>query len=356
MMKNNKKMNILMIGPVLNGFGGISRVVRTWFEGNILKSFNVACVSTVSEDSRSRIIDLIKALSGFSRNSLNADLIYIHTSSAHSCYRKCIFLFLSYVIRKKVILHVHPAHFVDFLAELGQVKRMLVTALLRTAEAIVVLTPGIQVQLAEIFPDKKFYVMLNPVHVDMLANPANIKRKECQLLYLGWYNRNKGVYDLVDALEIVNEQNKDVKLKFFGTKEIEKLKSYVSSKGLNHVIEVNGWADDEEKIKALYESTCLILPSYTEGLPNVVLEAMATRTPVIATHVGGLKEILVPWVNAIIVEPGNPRDISEKITYLLDNKEKRDAIAEKAFEEVKNKYDVPIIRKRFAEILNEICN
>ncbi|NLF50720.1 MAG: glycosyltransferase family 4 protein, partial [Leptolinea sp.] len=156
--------------------------------------------------------------------------------------------------------------------------------------------------------------------------------------------------------EIVNEQNKDVKLKFFGTKEIEKLKSYVSSKGLNHVIEVNGWADDEEKIKALYESTCLILPSYTEGLPNVVLEAMATRTPVIATHVGGLKEILVPWVNAIIVEPGNPRDISEKITHLLDNKEKRDAIAEKAFEEVKNKYDVPIIRKRFAEILNEICN
>jgi len=83
---------------------------------------------------------------------------------------------------------------------------------------------------------------------------------------------------------------------------------------------------------------------------------MATRTPVIATHVGGLKEILVPWVNAIIVEPGNPRDISEKITYLLDNKEKRDAIAEKAFEEVKNKYDVPIIRKRFTEMLNEICS
>ncbi len=355
-MKESKKINILMIGPDLDGFGGISRVVKTWFAGSILKSFNVAYVSTVSEGASSRIIDLIKALFSFSRNLLNADLIYIHTASAHSCYRKCIFLLLSYVMRKKVILHVHPAHFVDFILELGQFKRKMVTALLRTAEAIVVLTPGIRLQLAEIFPDKKIYVLLNPVHVDMLANPAHIKRKERQLLYLGWYSRTKGVYDLVDAVEIVNEQNKDVKLKFFGTKEIEKLKSYVSNRGLNHVIEVNGWADDQEKLKALYESTCLILPSYTEGVPNVVLEAMATRTPVIATHVGGLKDILIPSVNAMIVEPGNPRDLSEKITYLLDNKQKRDDIAEKAFEEVKNKYDVPIIRKRFTEMLNEICS
>jgi glycosyltransferase involved in cell wall biosynthesis len=170
------------------------------------------------------------------------------------------------------------------------------------------------------------------------------------LLFLGWYLKYKGIYDLVDAVKIITKMGYNVKVDLCGTYKINNLKNYVIKNNLTN-IKVNGWIYDNEKFNLLYKSTILILPSYSEGIPNVILEAMATKTPIIATSVGGLNEILIDHNNALIVKPKNPVDLSEKILELLENENLREKIATNAYNLAKNNFDISIIKKQFKQIL-----
>jgi glycosyltransferase involved in cell wall biosynthesis len=258
------------------------------------------------------------------------------------------------VLKKKVILHIHPAYFLVFLNSFRRVKKSFFFSLLNKIDTFIVLTDGMKRDLQVNFPRQSIHVLSNPVHLERMANKYGIVRSKNRLLYLGWYNRMKGVYDLVDAAGMLVEQGYNFQLDFYGTKETSELREYVKSKRLAQVISVNGWADDEETLKALYGSALLILPSYTEGIPNVILEAMATRTPIVSTHVGGLKEILTDGQNAVIAAPGNPADLSRKIAYLLDHEESRTILAECAYREIKMKYNLPVIKEQFEQIVLDV--
>ena len=178
-------------------------------------------------------------------------------------------------------------------------------------------------------------------------------RSDHNIVYLGWYIKKKGVYELVDAIHILHKEGIKLHLDFYGTKEVEKLTKYVRIKELTKIIQVNGWINDEQKIDALYRSAILVLPSHTEGLPNVILEAMATRTPIISTFVGGLRDILKDGENCLITKIRNPKDLSEKIKLYLEHPKMRRRIADNAYEEVKKNYDITIIGEEFSKIIME---
>jgi glycosyltransferase involved in cell wall biosynthesis len=78
---------------------------------------------------------------------------------------------------------------------------------------------------------------------------------------------------------------------------------------------------------------------------------MAAKVPIVSTLVGGLREVLRNGENAIIVEPKNIYDLAEKIKFVLNNQEICNELAENAYSEVKEKYDLPIIKKQFLNIL-----
>ena len=198
-----------------------------------------------------------------------------------------------------------------------------------------------------LFPTTKIYLLRNPVDLASMENCGGYRRSNTGVLFLGWFIPAKGVYDLVDAFSILLDEGYDVQLDFYGTKEKEKLRRYISAKSLEHAIKVHGWINGNE-------STMLVLPSYSEGVPNVILEAMATQTPIIATHVGGLKEILRDEENALIAKVNDPYDLSEKIKFFLENPEVRKLIVNKAFQDVVEKYDIQVVKNDFGRICEEI--
>lgn len=349
------KRILLMIGPDPSGLGGISRVVKIWQDSGMFDCFKVHYISSVSDHSKSKMMDLCRALMSFvfaARRDVS--LVYIHTASFNSFYRKSLFLFLCKILRKRVLLHVHPSYFTTFLSGFKGIKKKIFWNLVCSVDVFVVLTEGIKRDLQALFPEKPIYVLGNPVALKQMENRFGIQRSQNRLLYLGWYNRMKGVYDLADAANLLTEQGCDFELDYYGTKEVDQLRAYIKNKNLEGNVRVNGWADDETKLKALWGAAMLILPSHTEGIPNVILEAMATRTPIISTHVGGLKEILVDGHNALIAEPGNPADLSRKIARMLDDGHLRACLAENAYEETRVQYDVPAIKEKFTAILADI--
>ena len=280
-------------------------------------------------------------------------LVYVHTASFNSFYRKSLFLAVAFLYRKRAILHIHPSYFYYFISGFNGVKKIIFFSILRRCSCFVVLTKGMQEDMKRLFPEMPIHVLPNPVNIDAMTVETLPEREPNRILFLGWFNRGKGVYDLVDAASILAEKRIDFKLDFYGTKEIEELKAYVAAKSLEEFVTVHGWADDETKQEALYRSTALILPSHTEGIPNVVLEAMATRTPIIATRVGGLVELLRDGDNAIVIEPKNPPDIAEKIEFAINNRIYCRDLTDRAFHEAKQNYDLPVVKECLQAILHQ---
>jgi glycosyltransferase involved in cell wall biosynthesis len=231
------------------------------------------------------------------------------------------------------------------------IKKKAIFSLLQQVDTFVVLTEEAKVKVNKLFPGIPVEVLRNPVNIEAMKNRNGIQREKNRILYLGWYNREKGVYDLVDAVKILLLEGYPIALHFFGTKEIDQLRAYVENAGLKEAVSVHGWADDETKIAELHKATFLILPSYTEGIPNVIIEAMASKTPIISTLAGGLKEVLRDGENAIVIEPGNISDIRDKIAYGLRNPALRRTISENAYREAMEKYDIAHIKKHFESLM-----
>jgi glycosyltransferase involved in cell wall biosynthesis len=222
-------------------------------------------------------------------------------------------------------------------------------------DAIVVLHEGMRRFIADLYPDKQIDVLPNAVNVAEMTNSRGIKREPARLLFLGSYLKEKGVYELVDAMALLRERGIYPELDFYGNKEVENLRAYVEKKHLATTVHVNGWIDGEEKIDAFYASTMLVLPSHTEGMPNVILEAMATRTPIVSTASGGLKEMLTDGENAVIVAVNDPDDLAAKIERCVADPHQRETIAKNAYREALEHYDVGVIRDQFRHLLKRLA-
>ena len=340
-----------MVGPDLAGQGGVSRVVTIWRDAGFFADYGLVYVVSCGDASQHKVLTLLKGLWSFLSIVAGADLVYIHSSAHTSFYRKSLFLLLARLSGKKVILHIHPSGFYDFYAGLSGLARSYATFVLGRVATFVVLAEEMKYKLSSHFPHTPIHVLRNAINIQAMADRSGIQRRSDELLYLGWYIRAKGVYELVDAVELLTKRGIALHLNFYGTKEVAQLTEYVQAKDLMTAITVNGWIGEEEKLQALYGSAMLILPSHSEGIPNVILEAMATRTPIVATFVGGMKEILRDGENAVTVAVNNPADLSEKILLLLQDEALRIRIAENAYQEAAGVYDVPLIRNYFREII-----
>lgn len=343
-----------MVGPDINGLGGISRVVRIWKTNGFFDDFNIIYIESVSDHVKNKFLHLLRSLEKYIILLISGvNNVYIHTSSYNSFRRKIAFIIIAIILNKEIIIHIHPTHFYHYLCKAKRLEKSLILEILNRVNTVIVLTEDMKIKIERTIKTKNIYILPNAVDIKKMQAKKKYVRKENNLLYLGWYIKEKGVYELIDAIEILNNKGIDIKIEFCGTKEINKLREYVSQKGLNNQIEINGWVDGGKKIELLYSCTALILPSHSEGMPNVILEAMATKTPIIATHVGGLKSILRNNENAIIVKEKNVRDICEKIEYCINQKKLRKRIAKNAYYDAVNKYDVSVINKKFKKILYE---
>ena len=90
--------------------------------------------------------------------------------------------------------------------------------------------------------------------------------------------------------------------------------------GLQNIVTFEGWVAGENKIDLLNWAKLFILPSFNEGLPIAILEAMSYKMPIISSSVGGIPEIVKDGVNGSIVTPGNDEEIFKAIKKYVDDR------------------------------------
>ncbi|HEY0342685.1 MAG TPA: glycosyltransferase, partial [Steroidobacteraceae bacterium] len=155
-----------------------------------------------------------------------------------------------------------------------------------------------------------------------LPDRAKLRRlddHEPTLLFLGHLLRDKGVYDLVRAFGMVAPRFPRMKLVLGGVGNIDAVRQLAAQLEIQERVSCPGWLGPERKTAALARSTVFILPSYAEGMPMALLEAMSWGMPVIATPVGGIPQVVVNDSNGLLVAPGDIDALADAIRRLLDD-------------------------------------
>jgi len=344
-----------MIGPHFDCYGGISIVSKILYEYLISKKYQILYLESTVEGSflKKNIYTLYSYLRFmkivFTKRII---LIHIHCASNTSFYRKSLYVILSNILRKKILFHIHPEEFFDFYSRSSKFIQSIIINIFHKIIAIVVLADSIKNKIERILPDKKIFVLNNPVECSKFKCLKIKKRNE--ILYMGWIIPEKGVYDIVEIIPYVIEKHPLVKFVFCGTKEIEKLKLICKNKSIEHNVDIKGWISEKEKTNLLSRSLMLLLPSYSEGLPNVLLEAMASCLPIITTPVGAIPEIIEHEINGFLISPGDREALKEKILLLLNNPALCQRMGRVNKKLVREKYDIEIIGKNLLNIYSQI--
>lgn len=346
---------ILMIGPRFDCRGGISTVAKMLYDHLRSKGYLISYLASTIEGVFIKrflytLLNYFKFLIIILSKRLS--LIHIHCSTDRSFYRKMYYIIFSQLIKRKVVLHVHPGRFYDFYESHSKCLKIIIKKMLTKSDAIIVLFEGIKKKFSEMLPAEKIFVLNNPIISRDFR--CQKKKKNKVVLFLGWIIPEKGVYDILEVIPEVVEKEPSVKFVFRGPKEFKKLKLVCEKANFRDHVSVNGWVDEKEKTELLSQSTMLILPSYTEGFPNVILEAMASCLPIIATQVGAIPEILQEGINGFLVPPGDIVTMKEKIFQILKDPGYFSRMGEINQKLVREKYDIKVIGKRLEEIYLQI--
>lgn len=167
--------------------------------------------------------------------------------------------------------------------------------------------------------------------------------------YAGRLIESKGVHVLLESWKKITKDSSDIFLIILGRGHLEKkLKEQSRILGIEESIKFCGSVNNVRDY--LIATDFFVLPSFREGFPNSVLEAMACGLPVISTKIGGVVDVINNGKNGILVEPGNVNQLEDAIKKLTSDKDYARVLGKNALKTIREKYDINIIVKKYIEL------
>jgi glycosyltransferase involved in cell wall biosynthesis len=194
---------------------------------------------------------------------------------------------------------------------------------------------------------------VKPVDVGEVRRELGLREDRPTIAVVGRLSPEKGQRDFVDAMALIASIVPPVQALIVGDGPEEgRLRAQVAALGLRAAIRFTGYRPEMDRIYAAID--LLVLPSLSEGLPNVVLEAMAHGQPVVATRVGGVPEVIEDGTSGVLVEPGAARALAGAVVTLLRNPGLRAAMGRAARERVERSFSVGARAKRILAMYGEV--
>ncbi|WCO01641.1 glycosyltransferase family 4 protein [Psychroserpens ponticola] len=322
MVKTNFFKSVLFVAPnYKRRKGGISSVLKQ-YELNI-KDFNFLPSAYVTNKWLNFMLLPITLVVFCLYLIVNKEIktIHIHGASRGSFYRKYCFYYIGKkLFSKKLVYHIHGAEFHLFYDNSNAFVKAKIDAMISNSDVIIVLSKEWKEYFETTFIHPKIYVLNN------IVKRVNEQKKEVYeiitVVFLGRIGERKGTFDLLNVISNNKSFFKD-KIQFIigGDGEISRMHNFIKEEKLDELIKYVGWVSGEKKTDILQKSDIMILPSYNEGLPISLLEAMSYSMPIISTNVGGIPQILEDNYNGKIVNPGNETEIEEALKYYINNRE-----------------------------------
>jgi glycosyltransferase involved in cell wall biosynthesis len=245
-------------------------------------------------------------------------IVHIHTCSWFTFWRNGVDLLLARLLGRRVLLHIHGGQFEQFLGGLAGGRAWLARRLLGAARRVIVLGAGWRQVLEPWVDPERIVVVPNGVP---LGTPVQFAVDgPFRILCLAHYQAGKGLEDLLHAVAALRV-TREVRVELFGSDAEEgyrqRLTRLATQLGLAdvHIAGPILGADKEARLAAAH---CFCLPSYAEGLPMSMLEAMAVGLPIVATDVGAIPEVLADGREGLLFEPGDVAALTNHLARLVE--------------------------------------
>ncbi|MFD2907245.1 glycosyltransferase family 4 protein [Flavobacterium ardleyense] len=179
------------------------------------------------------------------------------------------------------------------------------------------------------------------------------KNEKVVVLFMAWVTRNKGIFELVEAVKMLKNDNCNFKLIIAGLGEdYEVIVDEVEKQGLSDFVDFRGWVLGDKKLKILEESDIFVLPTYFDGYPNSLMEAMASGKACIGTKVGSIPDIINDCKNGILIEKQNVKELYHSLKYLIHNDEIRLKMGSIARDNIREINSIPVGILKYKKIFS----
>jgi glycosyltransferase involved in cell wall biosynthesis len=366
------KARILVAGHLPPPAGGVATYYQSLLNSSLPERVDLHFVQTsthkreLSQSGKFSLSNLIAAVQDCGRFATavikyRPELTHIATAFGLSFVKHSVCVLIARVLGSRVLLHPHCG-FPELYLNRSRWWQWYFRQVVRLTNGMITLSTEWD-QLKEIVPGCRVYYLPNAIDLAKYQGVYEQKKlvghtdRPLKMLYLGYLGTEKGTYDLLEAARETAAKNVPVTYDLIGDDlqpgDVEKIKKQVQDDNLTDTFHVLPFADGPRKVEALCNADVFVYPSYSEGMPMAVIEAMACGLPVIATRVGGLPDLVSDGVNGLLVEPRHPDQLASAIQRLCSNPELRSSMEKNSFKRAFEEYDMEVLVSRLVSIYSK---
>lgn len=161
-----------------------------------------------------------------------------------------------------------------------------------------------------------------------------------RLIFVGWLERKKGIFELLQACaNLLCFHKFELNIVGEGTASGD-ARQFVADNRLESVVSFSGWLEEETLVQAYADADVLVLPSWAEGLPNVMIEAMAAKLAVVVSAVGNVPDVVTDGHDVLIVPPRDVPSLQAALARVISDPHLRQRLAEAALVSAESKFSV----------------
>lgn len=355
-------MKVLLISPAPPPYGGIANWTAMMLDyvGNtddVFRTINIAPKKRVTEGRN--IFDRV-VVSGFDMfrkgrelkkeiKENRPDVIHTTTSGSLAIFRDILLLKIAKKNNIPTVYHIRFGK-TRQMAENNSKLWKLFSKAMKLASTVAAIDKNTYEAIKEYVPEARTVLVPNPIDLSKL--PESRKEKKKQIVFLGWVVPTKGVSELVEAWNVIGKEYSDYELFIVGQSKQEYFDTLMENVCVKNIT-FTGEMKHNEAMKIVADSKVFVLPSYTEGFPNAVLEAMALGNAVIATTVGAIPEMLSDDCG-VLISPRNSKELENALRDVLSDENKIRDMSQNAEKKVREEYSIEKVYEKYQKIWNGI--
>jgi glycosyltransferase involved in cell wall biosynthesis len=374
------KKKILMVGPLPPTVGGITTFITGILESNLNRKYKFITFGTerptlgIVYDVRDYTLMfrvglpcLVKSIMATTSHLLmfpfilivkSPNLVHIHTSTYWSFWENAVYILVSNLFFKKTIVHIHGGAFDKFYKDSNYLVKFLMGKILNLPDRVIALSPKWKRFFTDLIPQNKIIVLGNFVNFSRYAQfkrKVDLPEDMIKVLFIGGAGaKTKGIYDILKAIPTIVRQHENICFVFVGCANVGELNIISKEEEIISHVRVLDYVYGDKKIKVFSNSDIFILPSYSEGFPIAMLEAMAAGLPIIATSVGAIPEVIEDGKNGFLIKTGDYNALAEKILILAKDKKLRQKMGKNNIEKIKRQYDREVVMEKLDNIYDKL--
>lgn len=362
----NRRPVVLVTGPSRTAISGVSTHVNLLLASALGEDYELVHFQAGSEGRDEGPIGRWVRLA-LSPLALFAAIVFRHAAIVHlntslvpkAFWRDAAYLLVAKLLRARVMWQVHGGALPQRFVPEGSWRSRLLQRVLSIPDMVVVLA-RVELDAYQRFVPGQYVVALpnaiDPTPYARVPVVGADPTRPLRLVYLGRIAREKGLYEAFQAVRLATESGADVRLTVAGDgPEAPRLRRYAAALGVAARIDFAGAVFGRDKVALFERHDAFVLPSYSEGLPYALLEAMAAGLPVVATPVGAVPDVMCHGTHGFLVPARDAKALSEAFVAMARHREQLPWMSRACRRRVRAAYALERLAADFALRYAELC-